>query len=67
MLIILGELPGTGKTTVARGVARAMGAIHLRIDSSERALRGAGSPIWPIMATASRAPSPRGPEQRGPV
>lgn len=39
MLIILGGLPGAGKTTIARELARQIGAVHLRIDSIEQALR----------------------------
>lgn len=42
MLIVLSGLPGTGKTTIARGVAMAMTAMHLRIDTIEQALRDAG-------------------------
>lgn len=38
MLIILGGLPGVGKTTIARELARQIGAVHLRIDSIEHAL-----------------------------
>ena len=39
MLIVFGGLPGTGKTTIARELARQLGALHLRIDSIEQALR----------------------------
>jgi predicted kinase len=39
VLIIFGGLPGTGKTTIARELARQIGAIHLRIDSIEQAIR----------------------------
>jgi predicted kinase len=39
MLIVFGGLPGTGKTTIARELARNLGAVHLRIDSIEQALR----------------------------
>jgi len=39
MLIVFGGLPGTGKTTIARELARQLGAVHLRIDSIEHALR----------------------------
>jgi predicted kinase len=42
MLIIFSGLPGVGKTTIARELARAIGAVHLRIDSIEQALRRAG-------------------------
>ncbi|HKF66690.1 MAG TPA: AAA family ATPase [Vicinamibacterales bacterium] len=42
MLIVLSGLPGVGKTTLAREAATATGAMHLRIDSIEQALRNAG-------------------------
>ncbi|KGH45484.1 hypothetical protein IN07_17535 [Modestobacter caceresii] len=38
MLIVVGGLPGVGKTTVAREVAAALGAAHLRVDAFEVAL-----------------------------
>jgi predicted kinase len=40
MLIIFGGLPGVGKTTIARELARQVGAVHLRVDSIEEAIRG---------------------------
>jgi predicted kinase len=42
MLIVLGGLPGSGKTTVARLLAQHLRALHLRIDTIEQALRGSG-------------------------
>ena len=42
MLIVFGGLPGVGKTTMARALARAIGAVHIRIDSIELAIRESG-------------------------
>lgn len=42
MLLIFGGLPGVGKTAVAAGLAREVGAVHLRIDSIAQALRNSG-------------------------
>ena len=39
LLIVLGGLPGVGKTTVARGIARDLSAVHVRIDTIEEVLR----------------------------
>ena len=44
MLIILGGLPGSGKTTVARALARRLGAVHVRVDTIEHAIRASGDP-----------------------
>ena len=35
-------MPGTGKTTIARALAKDVGAIHIRIDTIEQALRDMG-------------------------
>ena len=45
MLYILGGLPGVGKTTIAGVLARAIGAVHLRIHSIEQALRNSSVTI----------------------
>jgi predicted kinase len=41
-LIVLGGLPGTGKTTIARELTRRLAATYLRIDMIEQRLREAG-------------------------
>ena len=38
MLIVFSGLPGSGKTSLAQGLARALEAHHVRIDSIEEAL-----------------------------
>jgi predicted kinase len=39
MLIVFGGLPGVGKTTLAKAVARELDAVYLRVDTIEQALR----------------------------
>jgi predicted kinase len=39
LLIAFGGLPGTGKTTLARAVAKRYAAVYLRIDTIEMAIR----------------------------
>lgn len=48
MLIILGGLPGVGKTAIARELARQLGAVHLRIDSIEQAILNSEGRKHPI-------------------
>jgi predicted kinase len=45
LLIILGGLPGTGKSSIARELAAAIGAVHVRIDTIENALRHSQQPM----------------------
>jgi predicted kinase len=42
VFIVFAGLPGTGKSTIARALATELGAIWLRIDSIEQAIRAAG-------------------------
>ncbi len=42
MLVVLSGLPGVGKSTVARELAAALGAVWLRIDSIEQAIVDSG-------------------------
>jgi predicted kinase len=42
LLIVFSGLPATGKTTLARGLARRLAATHLRIDTIEQSLKTAG-------------------------
>jgi predicted kinase len=41
MLIIFSGLPGSGKSTIARALAQRLGAVYLRIDTIEQAIRDA--------------------------
>ncbi len=42
MLIVFSGLPGTGKTTIASDLAGRAGAVYLRVDTIEQAIRNAG-------------------------
>lgn len=42
MLYVFGGLPGVGKTELSLQLARKIGAVHLRIDTIEQAMRNSG-------------------------
>jgi predicted kinase len=48
VLVIMSGLPATGKSALARGLAREIGAVHLRIDAIEHAVVGAGFGSHPL-------------------
>ena len=48
MLIVFAGLPGTGKTALARRLSDARGAVYVRIDSIEQAIRSANGPMFEI-------------------
>lgn len=51
MLIVMGGLPGAGKTTLARLLAARIGAVHLRVDTIEQAIVRSGvarHPVGPV-------------------
>jgi predicted kinase len=54
-LIALSGLPGAGKSSIARGVAQATGAVWLRIDSIEQAIRESGVVPGPLDDVGYRA------------
>ncbi|MCU1725970.1 AAA family ATPase [Pseudomonas sp. 7P_10.2_Bac1] len=43
MLIVFSGLPGTGKTTIAKDLVDTIGAVYLRIDTIEQAIRNSGA------------------------
>lgn len=48
MLVVIGGLPATGKTTLARLLAARTGAVHLRVDTIEQALVRSGLARHPV-------------------
>lgn len=43
MLIVFSGVPGTGKTTIAKDLVATTGAVYLRIDTIEQAIRNSGA------------------------
>jgi len=47
--MVLGRLPGAGKTAIAQELARELGAVYLRIDSLEQAIRASEILAKPLL------------------
>lgn len=47
-LVVLGGLPGSGKTTIATALARRTGAAHVRVDTIEQAVVDSGLATHPV-------------------
>ncbi|MFJ7058198.1 AAA family ATPase [Streptomyces microflavus] len=48
MFTVIGGLPGTGRTTLARLLAARIGAVHLRVDTIEQAIVRSGLARHPV-------------------
>jgi predicted kinase len=48
MLIILGGLPATGKTTIARALAWQIAAVHVRVDTIEQNIGASAGPGFEV-------------------
>ena len=56
MLIVFSGLPGTGKTTLAKDLAATTGAVYLRIDTIEQAIRNSGALAQDVRRWMDRLP-----------
>jgi predicted kinase len=54
-LIVLAGLPGSGKSSIAREVAQELGAVWVRVDSIEQAIRESGAVPGSIDSAGYRA------------
>jgi predicted kinase len=54
-LIVFAGLPGAGKSSIAHGLAKAIGAVWLRVDSIEQAIRESGVAAGPLDDAGYRA------------
>jgi predicted kinase len=60
MLVVIGGLPATGKTTLARLLDAEIGAVHVRVDTIEQALVRSGlarHPLGPADYVVGYAPA----------
>src|SRR6185312_10127274 len=55
LLIVFGGLPGTGKTTLSRELARRLSASYVRIDTIEQSLKAAGLAVGATGYTIANA------------
>jgi len=55
MLIVFAGLPASGKSSIARALAQELGAVWLRIDSIEQAIRESGAVIGSLEDAGYRA------------
>ncbi len=58
MLIIFSGLPGVGKTAIGRELTHKLGAVYMRIDSIEQAIRNSGTVSQPFNDTGYRVAYP---------
>jgi predicted kinase len=54
LLVILGGLPGSGKTSISKELARSLDGIHLRVDTIEHAIVTSGMAQGPLVDAGYR-------------